>query len=77
MYKLGFLYSSIMPGWVRDTFFSPKLERHRLAVHQCCEIDSVRTMRQMKDVHRVEFMELNLKSKNAFAAASDVISLNT
>ena len=29
MYKLGFSYSSIMPGWVRDTFFNPKLKRHR------------------------------------------------
>ena len=29
MYKLGFSYSSIMPGWVHDTFFNPELERHR------------------------------------------------
>ena len=30
-------------------------------------------MRQMKDVHLVEFLELTLKSKNDFAAAFDVI----
>ena len=29
VYKLGFLYSSIMPGWVRDTFFNTQLKRHR------------------------------------------------
>ena len=29
IYKLGFSYSSIMPGWVRNTFFNPELWRHR------------------------------------------------
>ena len=64
MYKLGFSYSSIMPGWIRDTFFNPELERHRLAEHQYCENHSARTMRQMKDVHLVEFLDLALKIKN-------------
>ena len=59
MYKLGFSYSSIMPGWIRDTFFNCKLERHRLAVHQYCENDLVR-MGQMKDARLVEFLELTL-----------------
>ena len=73
IYKLAFTYATIMPQWISDTFFNPELERHRLALHEYCENDSVRTMRHMKDVHLVEFFELTLKSKNDFAAAFDAI----
>jgi len=73
MYKLAFTYSAAMPGWVRDTFFNPELERHRLAVHEYCESDSIRTMRQMTDVYLVDFIELTLKSKDDFSAAFDII----
>jgi len=48
-------------------------ERHRLAVHDYCESDSVRTMRQMTDVYFVDFIELTLKSKDDFSVAFDVI----
>ena len=51
MYKLSQSYSSIMPSWIRDCFFNPELERHRLSSHQYCQHDSVRTMCQMQDVH--------------------------
>ena len=72
MYKVGFPYSSIMPGWIRDTFFNPELVRHRLEVQKILR-KQFSTMRQIKDVHLVEFLELTLKSKNDFAAAFDVI----
>jgi len=64
MYKLSQSYSSIMPSWIRDCFFNPELERHRLSSHQYCQHDSVRIMRQMQDVHLVDFVELTLKSKD-------------
>ncbi|KAL9974746.1 hypothetical protein ACROYT_G011827 [Oculina patagonica] len=73
MYKLAFTYSAAMPGWVRDTLFNPELEIHRLAVHEYCENDSIRTMRQMTDVHLLDFIQLTLKSKNDFEAAFDVV----
>ena len=50
-----------------------ELERHRLAVHEYCESDSIRTMRQMTDVYFVDFIELTLKSKDDFSAAFDII----
>ena len=63
MYKLALTYSTIMPQLVRATFFNPELERHRLVLHEYCENDSVRTMRQMQDVHLVECLKLALISK--------------
>ena len=50
-----------------------KLERHRLAVHEYCESDSIRTIRQMTDVYFVDFIELRLKSKDDFSAAFDIV----
>ena len=50
-----------------------ELERHRLAVHEYCESDSIRTMRQMTDVYFVDFIELTLKSKDDFSAAFHII----
>ena len=73
MYKLSQSYSSIMPSWIRNYFFNPELERHRLSSHQYCQHDSVRTMRQMQDVHFVDFVELTLKSKDDFDAAFDIV----
>ena len=73
MYKLSQSYSSIMPSWIRNCFFNPQLERHRLSSHQYCQHDSVRTMRQMQDVHLVDFVELTLKSKDDFDAAFDIV----
>ncbi|CAH3138113.1 unnamed protein product [Porites lobata] len=73
MYKLAFTYSSAMPAWIRDTFFNPELERHRLAVHEYNENDSVRTMRQMTEVHLLQFIELTLKSKKDFSASYDIV----
>lgn len=70
MYKLAFTYSSAMPAWTRDMFFNPELERHRLAVHEYNENDS---MRQMADVHLLQFIELTLKSKKDFSAAYDIV----
>ena len=50
-------YSSIMPSWIRSSFFDPELERSRLETHTYCDSESVKTMRQMKasDVWQVYF----------------------
>ena len=72
-HKLTHTYSSIMPSWIRASFFNPELERHRLAIHEYCERDTVQSMRQMKDVNLVDFVQLTLKSKNDFEAAFDIV----
>ncbi|CAH3181753.1 unnamed protein product [Porites lobata] len=73
MHKLTFTYSSIMPSWIRASFFNEELERHRLATHEYCERETVQSMRQMKDVNLVDFVQLTLKSKNDFEAAFDIV----
>ena len=73
MHKWTPTYSSIMPSWIRASFFNPELERHRLATHEYCEQDTVQSMRQMKDVNLVDFVQLTLKSKNDFEAAFDIV----
>ena len=73
MHKLTFTYSSIMPSWIRASFFNTELERHRLATHEYCERETVQSMRQMKDVNLVDFVQLTLKSKNDFEAAFDIV----
>ena len=50
-----------------------EFERHRLAVHEYCESDSIGTTRQMTDVYFVDFIELTLKSKDDFSAAFDIV----
>ena len=73
MHKLTFTYSSIMPSWIRASFFNAELERHRLATHEYCERETVQSMRQTKDVNLVDFVQLTLKSKNDFEAASLIV----
>ena len=63
MHKLACTYSSIMPSWIRSSFFDPELERSRLETHTYCDSESVKTMRQMKDVNLVDFVELTLKQR--------------
>jgi hypothetical protein len=69
-------YVSTMPEWMMTQFFQPESERMRISVHEYCENPSVRTMRRMDNLHLVDFVELQLKSKENFKQAFD-IALNT
>ena len=73
MHKLACTDSSIMPSWIRNSFFDPELERSRLETHTYCDSESVKTIRQMKDVNLVDFVELTLKSKEDFDCALDIM----
>ena len=73
MHKLTLTYSSLMPPWITDTFFNPEFERHRVTAHEYSHHESVQTMRQMENVHLVNFFQLTLKSKNDFDAAFDLV----
>ena len=68
-------YFPIMPSWIRASFSNPELERHRLATHEYCEQETVQSMRQMKDVNLVDFVQLTLKSKNDLETAFDHLKL--
>ena len=72
MHKLIFTCSSIMLSWIRASLFNVELERHPLATHEYCERETVQSMRQMKDVNPVDFVQLTLKSKSDFDAAFDI-----
>ena len=62
MHKLILTYSSSMPGWIRTSFFNAELERQWLASHEYCERDLLQSMRQMKDVTLVDFVQLTLSA---------------
>ena len=73
MFLIANTYASTMPDWIVAQFFQPESERNRLSVHQYCESTSVRTMRRMDNLHLVDFVELQLKSKENFKQAFDII----
>ncbi len=72
MALLSSTYSSTMPQWLTKSFFTPELERNILEEHLYCDDSGVRHMRTMDNLHLVNFMELQLKSKEAFATAYDI-----
>ena len=61
-----------MPSWITKSFFAPELERHILDEHNYCDDKEVRSMRTTENLHLVNFFELQLKSKEGFAAAIDI-----
>ena len=73
IYRLAQTYASVMPAWITNTFFNPEFEIHRITTHNYCDHESVQTMRQMDNVHLVDFVELQLKSRDDFGAAYDII----
>ena len=62
-----------MPNWLTDAIFNPDLQRQRLNTPQYSENDNVQTMRKMDNLHLADFVELQLKSKNDFDAAYDIL----
>ena len=72
MQNMSCSYASVMPNWLTEAFFNPELQCQRLNTHQYSENDNVQTMRKMDDLHLVDFVELQLKSKEDFNAAYDI-----
>ena len=73
MHNISQSYASVMPNWLTDAFFNPDLQRQRLNTHQYSENDNVQTMRKMDNLHLADFVELQLKSRNDFDAAYDIV----
>ena len=65
-------YTTTMPQWLTKSFFTPDLERHILDEHLYCDDSGVRHMRTMDGMHLINFIELQLKSKEGFATAYDI-----
>lgn len=76
MHNISQSYASVMPNWLTDAFFNPDLQRQILNTHQYSENDNVQTMRKMDNLHLADFVELQLKSRNDFDAAYDIV-MNT
>ena len=66
-------YTSNMPNWLTTLFFTPDLQRHMLEEHGYGDESGVRMMRTMDDLHLIDFIELQLKSKDGFSKAYDIV----
>ena len=73
MFLMANTYASTMPDWIVTQFFQRESEQNQLYVHEYCESTSVRTMRRIDNLHLVDFVELQLKSKDNFKQAFDII----
>ena len=69
MHSYGQMYANAMPEWLRNTFFDPEYERHRLDVHRYQSSNNVRKLRCLDNLHLVEFVEQPLKSRTNFEEA--------
>ena len=72
MTQLSDSYASTMPDWLTTLFFIPELERHILEEHSYCDESEVTLMRTMEDLHLIDFVELQLKSKDGLAKAYEI-----
>ncbi|XP_065054170.1 uncharacterized protein LOC135682973 [Rhopilema esculentum] len=68
--NLSSTYASVMPHWIRTTFFDPEMERKRMEEHDYQEQQSCKTIRQMKDCRLIDELELPLKSFQNFLDAA-------
>jgi hypothetical protein len=73
MSMLSHTYSLVMPGWLTQQFFQPEIARNRLSTHEYCHNPNVRLMRKMDDLFLVDFVKLELKSKEDFKKAMDIV----
>ena len=73
MHAFGKSFTENMPDWIRDVFFDPELVRHRLDAHSYHHSSDVREMRCLNNLYLIEFTELQLKSKQDFATALNIL----
>ena len=62
-----------MPNWLTTLFFTPDLQRHIREEHGYGDESAVRMMRTMDDLHLIDFVELQLKTKDGFSKAYDIV----
>ena len=59
-------YASVMPQWIRATFFGPEMERNRIGIHNYQEYKLIKQLRKMKDCRLIDELEIPLKSLENF-----------
>ena len=69
LYSLRSTYASIMPSWLRVSFFDPQLTRQRLSAHEYYQSADVQQLRSFDNLHLIEFKEQTLKSMSGFETA--------
>ena len=73
MHNISQSHASVIPNWLTDAFLNPDFQRQRLKTHQYSENDNVQTMRKMDHLQLADFVEIQLKSRNDFDAAYDIV----
>ena len=69
--RLSDSFASVMPDWIRTTFFDAAMERVRLSAHMYQQSDGARTMRSLDNLYLLDFIELSLKGTSGFQKALD------
>ena len=69
MSTLSLIFAASMPSWIKERFFDPEAERHRLSVHDYQEFENIRVMRSMDHSFLIDSLELPLKSYSNFFEA--------
>lgn len=62
-----------MHNWLTTLFITPELKRHIIEEHGYGDESGVRIMRTMDDLHLIDLVELQLKSKDGFSKAYDIV----
>ena len=66
MHRFRSTYASIMPAWLKDAFFDPKMTKQRLNTHQYQQSENVKKLRCMENLYLIEFKEMPLKNIKDF-----------
>ncbi len=67
---LASTYASVMPPWIRLSFYDPEMGRKRVDIHDYQAQNDIRKLRKMKDCRLVDELELPLKSPGNFLEAA-------
>ena len=66
MHRFMSTCASIMPAWLKDAFFDPKMTKQRLNTHQYQQSENVKKLRCMENLYLMEFKEMPLKNIKDF-----------
>ena len=74
MHKLCQTYVSVMPEWLHESFFYPKMMRQRLNVLEYYQSENVQKLCSFDNLYLLEFKEQTLKSYSDFETAFQTIT---
>ena len=66
MHRFRSTYASVMPAWLKDAFFDPKMTKQRLNTHEYQQSENVKKLRCMENLYLIEFKEMPLKNNKDF-----------